>query len=195
MILDLRQAAATNDRILANLERWGAAIAVVRYIDGKNGSSMWRHRWAKQARGTVLFAHPEDLSDVRVLSYKLPRGAEVKSFLHTKWGVEETQDFVGDAYSHLDDWTIKTCDRLMRGGSIRGHLSFKGAAGVSLANLSMLKMRLYNYEDLNNQNTHMYLHDCMRAAPHHGIPPKLPPRWCGGGCFEMKNCHGFLLEM
>ena len=120
------QAFITSSQILANLESWGAALAVVRYIDGKNGNAMWRNRWAKQARGTVLFVNPEDLGDVRVLSFKLPRGAEVKSFLHTDWGVEQTQDFEGDAYSHLDDWTIKTCDCLRVGGSISGYLSFKG---------------------------------------------------------------------
>ena len=120
------QASATTDQILANLERWHASIAVVKYMDGRNGNAMWRNRWAKQARGVVLFVNPDITSDVRVLSYKLPRGAEVKTFLHGKWGVEETQDFAGDAYSHLDDWTIRTCDRLLHGGCIKGHLSFKG---------------------------------------------------------------------
>jgi len=120
------EAFATSSQILANRDRWGAAVAVIRYHDGQNGNCMWRNRWAKQARGTVLFANPEDMRDVRVLSFKLPRGAEVKTFLHTERGVAETQDFVGNAYDHLDDWTIKTCDCLRMGGKIRGHLSFKG---------------------------------------------------------------------
>ncbi|CAE7642649.1 FEN1, partial [Symbiodinium microadriaticum] len=120
------EASATSSQILANRDRWGAALVVIRYMDGKNGNCMWRNRWAKQARGTVLFANPEDISDVRVLNFKLPRGAEVKTFLHTERGVSETQDFVGNAYNHLDDWTIKTCDCLRMGGKIRGHLSFKG---------------------------------------------------------------------
>lgn len=111
--------------IEANLEKWECCICLLKYQE-RWGNHYWRNKWAKQCRGTVLFVNPEDQSDVRCLSYKLERGAEVSTRRHVEEGIGETQDLKDGRVSIFDDDTIRTCDTLAKGGVIFGHLSSKG---------------------------------------------------------------------
>ncbi|CAK9105730.1 unnamed protein product [Durusdinium trenchii] len=121
--------------IEANLEKWECCVCLLRYQD-RWGNRYWRNKWAKQARGTVLFINPEDQSDVRCISYKLERGAEVSTRQHREEGIDETQDLKEGRVAIFDDDTIHTCVTLAKGGAITGHLSSKGDGsyfGVTLA--------------------------------------------------------------
>lgn len=83
-----------NDRIM--LDRFINMIVILKYQDGKNGPQFWKNTWALQIRGTCLFIHPETLV-VSVLSYKLPRGAEMLSRDASSSGKNiKSQDFDGD---------------------------------------------------------------------------------------------------
>lgn len=122
--------------IETNLEKWECCVCLLKYQE-RWGNRYWRNKWAKQARGTVLFINPEDQSDVRCISYKLERGAEVSTRRHAEEGIGETQDLKeGIGISIFDDETIRSCTTLAKGGAISGHLSSKGDGsyfGVTLA--------------------------------------------------------------
>lgn len=121
--------------IETNLEKWECCVCLLKYQE-RWGNRYWRNKWAKQARGTVLFINPEDQSDVRCISYKLERGAEVSTRRHAEEGIGETQDLKEGRISIFDDETIRTCTTLAKGGAISGHLSSKGDGsyfGVTLA--------------------------------------------------------------
>jgi len=93
----LRRAYEGSVLLLKYMERWGA-----RY---------WQNKWAREMRGLILFVHPST-HQVRVLCYKLPRGAEVMTGLHKSSGIDETQDVKQGKLNIFDAETVDTCTRL-----------------------------------------------------------------------------------
>lgn len=96
-------------------------VVGVKYIDGLN--NLWRHTWAREARGRFYYWTGEK---VLCLKDTLQRGVEVLTHAHTKAAVTETQDMRLDAYDHLDD-IQQSCIRAFQqpDGVLDAHLTGK----------------------------------------------------------------------
>lgn len=112
-------------------ESYAQSVVTLKYFD-LNGARFWRNCWAKETRGTVLFINPESL-DVKILSFKLPRGAEVSTGMTIKKGIE-TQDVKHNKTSILDDEQKDTCAKLCKNMPIRLHLTSKADGSLFVIN-------------------------------------------------------------
>jgi hypothetical protein len=102
------------------LESYTNSIVLLKYIE-LYGARFWQNVWAKDMRGVVLFIHPET-NDVKCLSYKLPRGAEVATNMCKN---VETQDIKSGKFNILDLEQQDTCNKLINGSSVDLHLTAK----------------------------------------------------------------------
>lgn len=125
--------------ILSNVDRIKdkilGSIVNLKYLDHLKGARFWKNRWAKDARGTSLFVNPET-GEVSVLSYRMPRGAEVLTGV-TKAVGAESQDTSKDEESILDAEQTNVTERLASGQDqeISGHLSFKADGSLLVINV------------------------------------------------------------
>jgi hypothetical protein len=93
-----------NDKDL--FDKFTSSIVVLKYQE-KFGARYWKNKWAKEMRGTILFVNPES-NFVRIISFKLPRGAEVVSGMIKRTGLN-TQDVNEHNIDILDDEQQETC--------------------------------------------------------------------------------------
>jgi hypothetical protein len=106
------------------------SLMLVKYIDALYGPRFWKNKWARQARGTVLFVHPIT-KVVSVLSYKLQRGAEVVTGQQKKSGVEETENWSGDN-SIFDAEQVATIEALLDEKPIETFATSKGDGSLCI---------------------------------------------------------------
>ena len=111
-------------------ESYTYSIVTLKYLE-QYGARFWQ-TWAKEMRGAVLFVNPET-EKISVLSFKLPRGAEVVSGMVTKMGIE-TQDVKPGRIKILDVEQQDTCTRLCGGDDIDIHLTAKGDGSLLVIN-------------------------------------------------------------
>ena len=121
---------SSNSQIYEKLRH---SIVILKYIDGLQGACFWQNVWAKEMRGTVLFISPNNAS-VKVLSFKLPRGAEVLTGMVTKNNLE-TQDIKSNKIDMLDEEQRDTCLQLCNGNPINMHLTSKGDGSLMIVNV------------------------------------------------------------
>lgn len=113
-------------------------VVTLKYFE-QYGARFWKNVWAKEMRGTNLFTNYKT-GDVRLLSYKLPRGAEVVTGMVTKSSFD-TQDVKHGKIKILDDEQIDTCVRLncdlenSDRSSIRLHLTSKADGSLLIVNV------------------------------------------------------------
>jgi uridine kinase len=93
-------------------------------IKYKEHCSLWKPKWARQARGVCLFLN--DDKQFVCLKYQLPRGAEVMTKQQLTNGVSSTQDIADiNCVSHLDQSQQLVYQTLLQRQPIDGTLSFK----------------------------------------------------------------------
>ena len=107
------------------------SIVTIKYTEG-HGAHYWHNKWAVEARGVVLFINPVT-DDVKVLSFKLPRGPEVLTGMVQKNGLE-TQDLVHGRTKILSVESQDTCERLCNTKDLQMHLSFKADGSLCVIN-------------------------------------------------------------
>jgi hypothetical protein len=107
------------------------SLALIKYSDALYGERFWKNKWARQARGTVIFVHPTT-KVVSVLSYKLQRGAEVVTGQQKKAGIEETENIIGGVTSIFDDEQQATIDALLEEKAIETFATSKGDGSLSV---------------------------------------------------------------
>lgn len=83
----------------------------------------WRKKWARQARGVILYKTDEDLWIP--VKYHLQRGAESLTGMHVRHGVSETQDMTIKGIDIFDDIQQDTMNKLLTETPISASLSFK----------------------------------------------------------------------
>lgn len=120
-------------------EAYVNSLVIIKYFESY-GARFWQNTWAKEMRGSVLFVNPETL-EVKVLSFKLPRGAEVITGMIKKSGID-TQDLRQGKVSILDVEQQDTCERICSGKPIIMDLTSKGDG-------SLLVINMYSGDDLN----------------------------------------------
>jgi len=131
-------------------EKFACSVVLLKYFE-QFGPRFWKNKWAKEMRGIVLFVNPET-SDVRVLSYKLPRGAEVLTGVHTSSGINDTQDIQEEDKKDLKDSKndsknvseritklldpeqVDTTERLVANQPIKAYLTSKGDGSLLVIN-------------------------------------------------------------
>lgn len=111
-----------NDRKL--VESVASCLMTIKYQENSFGERMWRNKWARQARGTILFRHPTT-GKVTVLCYKLQRGAEVVTNSQKKSGIEETENWKGNT-EIFDDEQRATIDALLNDKAFETYATSKG---------------------------------------------------------------------
>jgi hypothetical protein len=111
-------------------ESYTHSIQTLKYLE-QYGARFWQ-KWAKEMRGAVLFINPET-EEISVLSYKLPRGAEVITGMVSKMEIE-TQDVKPGKVKILDPEQQDTCIRLCDGDDIDIHLTAKGDGSLLVIN-------------------------------------------------------------
>jgi len=109
-------------------EAYCNSIVTLKYVE-QFGARFWHNVWAKEMRGTVLFVHPET-DQVKCLSYKLERGAEVM----TKMTKMDTSDIKQRNFDILDQEQQDTCKRLISGETIDLHLTSKADGSLLIIN-------------------------------------------------------------
>jgi arginine repressor len=111
-----------DDALAASISK---SLMLIKYIDALYGERFWKNKWARQARGTVLFIHPIT-KKVHVLSYKLQRGAEVVTGQQKKAGIEETENIIGGNTGIFDDEQQATMDALIGEKAFETYATSKG---------------------------------------------------------------------
>lgn len=109
-------------------EAYSNSIVTLKYVE-QFGARFWHNVWAKEMRGTVLFVHPET-NEVKCISYKLERGAEVM----TKMTKMDTSDIKQRNFDILDQEQQDTCKRLVLGETINIHLTSKADGSLLIIN-------------------------------------------------------------
>ena len=117
--------ASIRDRILKS-------VCLYKYNDAVHGAQAWQNDWAPEMRGTVLFINPVS-GDIKILSYKLPRGPEVLTGMTTNNNLE-TQDVRNGRITILGAENQDTCERLCTNQEINMHLSFKADGSLCVMN-------------------------------------------------------------
>lgn len=125
----------SNPKILSS---YAHSVVILRYFD-LWGARYWQNRWAKECRGVALFVNPET-NRVKLLSYKLPRGAEMVTGMVKNEGLE-TQDVKNNRIDIFDDEQKDTCTRLLGRQPLKCHL-------LSKADGSLFVMNIYTGEAL-----------------------------------------------
>lgn len=108
------------------------SIIVLKYIELR-GARYWKNVWAKEMRGVVLFVNP-DTNNVSILSYKLPRGAEVVTGMVTN-NCLETQDVKAGKINILDEEQQDTYQTLCNGTETNVYLTSKGDGSLLVINV------------------------------------------------------------
>mmetsp|Transcript_50134 Transcript_50134/g.92545 ORF Transcript_50134/g.92545 Transcript_50134/m.92545 type:complete len:681 (-) Transcript_50134:152-2194(-) len=120
------QDAPTADALLTDSalrDRYAKSFVVLKYIEAW-GARYWQS-WAKETRGNVLWVNPET-NEVKIMGFKLPRGAEVLTGMHARSDDADTQDIKGHNYNILDAEQQDTCKKLIGLQAVSGDLSSKG---------------------------------------------------------------------
>lgn len=112
-------------------DRYSNTIVILKYYE-QFGARFWQNNWAKEMRGLAGFVHPES-GEFEVLSYKLPRGAEVVTGMVANKGID-TQDVKEGRIDILDDEQKDTCTRLCKKQPINMHLTSKGDGSLCVVN-------------------------------------------------------------
>ena len=108
------------------------SIVTLKYFESW-GARFWV-KYAKEMRGTILFVNPETLR-VKIMSFKLPRGAEVMTGLLKNSGIDDTQDIKAGKVSILDIEQQDTCTRLCKNQSINAYITSKGDGSLLVINI------------------------------------------------------------
>jgi len=115
---------ANNEKLYS---AWTNSIPCLKYFE-QWGARFWT-KYAIEMRGTILFVNPDDQvheSDrFKILSMKLPRGAEAVTGMVLNTGTE-TQDVKQNKIKILDLEQQDTCTRLCKGQPIDMFLTSKG---------------------------------------------------------------------
>jgi hypothetical protein len=111
--------------------RYIGSIVILKYFE-QYGARFWQNKWAKEMRGTILFVNP-DTREITILSFKLPRGAEVYTGMIKNKGID-TQDVKAEKTEILDEEQRDTCTRLCTNKDINVHLTSKGDGSLLVIN-------------------------------------------------------------
>lgn len=107
--------------------RYEFSLVTLKYFE-QWGARFWQNKWAKEMRGTLVFINPDSTPDkvlIKVMAFKLPRGAEVMTGMHKSSGINETQD-IKDKVTIFDKEQIHTCECLATKSPINLYLTSKG---------------------------------------------------------------------
>lgn len=97
-------------------------VIKIKYLEH---NKLWKHKWARQCRGIVMYLDDDD--NIVPLKYQLQRGAEVLTQTHVLNGIDETDDTsnLPNKITMLDDDQQDVINKLLNLYPIDGTLSFK----------------------------------------------------------------------
>lgn len=113
---------------------------VIKYFE-KPGAMYWRYKWAKQCRGIVVYI--DYIGRTSIVSFKLPRGAEILTGVHIDTGIDETQDLNPRSIGNLDDAQQEICKVMTTGGDLEGHLTSKADGSLFIVNTCTIDSEFY----------------------------------------------------